>query len=336
LKAFRVFPLPGWARDEVVRYFRRYLEVTKASIIVLEDEDGFFCFVPYRHRFRSVKKVLERFDDVFDRASRRFNVGVWLTLTTDPKVYSNSSYLEYRYKITKALNRFLSWLRRKFGKVSYINVIEFTDSGLIHFHILLLGISRIEDAYKFMRRLRRWGFGRVHYMVSIVNRGKWVPKKVIKIENCDGGGLEGNILAMAKMGLRNYLKKYLMKTLRSIKAFNSIFNASTLDSNLGVFQTTSQDGQSRSSGALSMNGVLGPTSSGIDWKLAFYWALRLRFFTCSRDLMRSSNNIRLGRYDFVGVVWVERYIIYNNYYHDWLSEPVFLCLDISSITELMF
>jgi len=336
LKVSKVFPLPDWVKSEVVRYFLKYLEVTRSSVVVLEDGDGFFCLVPYRHRFLNINRVLEKFDDVFDRASKRFKVGVWLTLTTNPDMYSNDSYLEYRYKIVEALNRFLSWFRKSFGKVSYINAIEFTDSGLIHFHIIIFGLSRIEDAHKFMQRLRGWGFGYVHYMVSIVNDGAGWRPKVVRIENCDGGAIPRDVIIASRIGLKNYLKKYLMKTLRSIVALNSIFNASTLDGIHRVFQTSIQDGFSRSGLGSSKNGVLGSTTISDIWKLAFYWALRLRFFTCSHDILEGGRGIRLGRYSFVGVYLIERYIVYNNYYHDWLSYPDFLCLDVESIMELMF
>jgi len=339
LRVSRVFPLPDWARDEVVKYFLRYLDVTNASVIVIKDENG-LCYLPYRHRFRNVNDVLRKFEEIFNRASKQYRYGVWLTITTNPIKYEDKDYLTYRYEIMKALNRFLSWLRRKFGKVSYINAIEFTDSGLIHFHVVVFGLKRIEDSHLFMRRLRKWGFGYVHYMVSIVNDGTgWRPKVLSRYcENCDGGAIPKDVIIASRIGLKNYLKKYLMKTLRSIEVLNSIFNDSTLDSNLGVFQTSLLNRPLQNGLGLSMNGVLGPTSSISSslWKLAFYWALRLRFFTYSRDLMRSSNKIRLGRYRFAGVFLIERYIEVDGYWHDWLSYPEPLCSDIVSITELMF
>jgi len=94
-----------------------------------------------------------------------------------------------------------------------------------------------------------------------------------------------------------------------------------------VSQTELKDGTSRNGLDTLKNGV---------WKLALYWALRLRFYTCSKDLVRGRERIRVGRYSFVGVFSVERYIVYNNYFHDWLMYPTFLCLDVSSATEVMF
>jgi hypothetical protein len=118
----------------------------------------------------------------------------------------------------------------------------------------------------------------------------------------------------------------------------------SLDFITGVFQTESKDGISQSREDLSKNGVVvSATSTNISniaaaiWKLAFYWALRLRFFTYSRDLgVVSRRRIKLLRYSFVGVFTIERYVVIGNYYHDWISEPTFLCFDVESITEALF
>jgi hypothetical protein len=297
-----------------------------------------------------VKGVIESFNEVFDLASRSNREGVWLVITTDPARFVKVDYLSYRYEFMKAWNRALAWFRKKFKRVSYIAVFEFTDSGLLHIHVIFFGLKRIEDAYKFMKRLEDWGFGRVHYMVSVVNEnGVWRPKLLSKyyhkIDNCDGSGLPKDFILASRMGLRNYLKKYLTKTLKAMEKINSILNSpsSTLDSILGVFQTVSKSGISQSLETSSKDGVVaGSTSTNISniavaiWKLAFYWALRLRFFTYSRDLGVGVRRVRLMRYHFVGVFSVERYVVIGDYYHDWLENPDFLCFDIVSITEAMF
>jgi hypothetical protein len=342
LDASRVYPLHDWVKQQVVEYFVRYLDLTRSRVIVLEDEDG-FCTVPYKTRFHSIGDVLRRFDVVFANASRRYKEGVWVTLTTDPKMYENMDYLTYRYEIVKALNRFFAWLRKRFGRVSYINVIEFTDSGLIHFHIVVFGLSRIEDYRVFTKRLIEWGFGKINFMYQIVNVGVWRPRKIINIDNCDGAGLPKDFILASRLGLRNYLKKYLTKTLKAVKAIHGILGSpsGSLDSILGVFQTKSNNGISQNRESLSRNGVVAGSTSTSNiavaiWKLAFYWALRLRFFTYSRDLGVRVRGVPLLRYHFVGVFSVERYVVIGDYYHDWVSEPTFLCFDVESITEAMF
>ena len=349
LKVSRVYPLSDWVKQQVVEYFIRYLDIVRFRVIVLEDEDGFYCTVPYRTRFHDVGGVIERFNEVFDLATRSSREGVWLVITTDPAKFENMDYLSYRYEFMKAWNRALAWFRKKFKRVSYIAVFEFTESGLLHIHVIFFGLKRIEDAYKFMKRLEDWGFGRVHYMVSIVNEnGVWRPKVLskyyYKIDNCDGAGLPKDIILASRMGLKNYLKKYLTKTLKAMEKINSILNSpsGTLDSILGVFQTVSKSGISQSLGTSSKDGVVaGSTSTSISniavalWKLAMYWALRLRFFTYSRDLW-AVKRIRLMRYHSVGVFSVERYVVVNNYWIDWLESPMFLCFDVESATELLF
>jgi hypothetical protein len=325
------------------------LDIARSRVIVLEDEDGFFCVVPFRTRFHDVGAIIRRFNGVFSNASRRYRIGVWVTLTTDPKVYEGYDYLSYRYEIVKALNRFFAWLRRKFKKVSYTCVFEFTDSGLIHFHIVVFGLSRIEDYRVFTKRLVEWGFGRINFMYVIVNEnGVWRPKHAldVRVRNCDGGGLSKDFILASRMGLRNYLKKYLTKTLKAMRYVNSILSSlnSSLDFITGVFQTVSKSGISQSREDLSKDGVVvSATSTNISniatalWKLALYWALRLRFFTYSRDLgVVSRRRVKLLRYSFVGVFSIERYVVYNGYWHDWLVYPEFLCFDVESITEAMF
>jgi hypothetical protein len=348
LKASRVYPLFDWVKQQVVEYFIRYLDVSKARVIVLEDEDGFYCTVPYKTRFHSVDSILRNFNEVFDLATRSNREGVWLVITTNPAKFEKMDYLSYRYEFMRSWNRALAWFRKKFKRVSYIAVFEFTDSGLLHIHVIFFGLKRIEDAYKFMKRLEDWGFGRVHYMVSVVNEnGVWRPKVLSKyyhkIDNCDGAGLPKDVIVASRLGLRNYLKKYLTKTLKAMEKINSILNSpsSTLDFITGVFQTELKSGISQSLGALSKNGVMSSATSTSSiaaaiWKLAMYWALRLRFFTYSRDLGVRVRRVKLMRYHFVGVFAVERYIVANYYYHDWISDPAFLCFDVESITELMF
>jgi hypothetical protein len=130
-----------------------------------------------------------------------------------------------------------------------------------------------------------------------------------------------------------------------MEKINSILNSpsGTLDFITGVFQTVSRSGISQSGAESTKNGVVRPaTSTNISniaaalWKLAMYWALRLRFFTYSRDLGVVRKRVKLLRYSFVGVFSIERYIVYNGYYHDLISEPTFLCFDVESITEALF
>jgi len=253
IQAFRILirrkqlTLDDWVM--LNKLFNTYLDDTgHRTIILLDETEGKTLWMPYRHRFTKsgMKRILRRFNSVFEKANK-YVVGVWLTLTVDPKKYRN--IIEMRYELQKAWNRFMSWLKKKLGKrPAYLRVIEFTKSGLVHYHILLLGVSRIGDKKtEVTPELERIGFGKVNFMYTVINRnGKWVPKKLVELrqgkakECLDGAGLPSN--------LRSYLKKYLMK------AFNDL----DMDSM-----------------SVELNQVN---------PISLYWALNSRFFTYSKQI----------------------------------------------------
>ena len=223
--------------------FNGYLEDTGHRVILLLDEcGGSTLWIGYKHRFTKsgIRRLLRRFNSVFNKANK-FTYGVWLTLTVDPKKYNN--IIEMRYELQKAWNRFMSWLRKRLGfRPPYIRIIEFTKSGLVHYHVVLLGVRRIGDKKTVVTpELERIGFGKVNFMYTIVNRnGKWIPKKLLEAmkKNVDGAGLPSN--------LKSYLKKYL------VKAFNDL------------------DLESMSVNIDQVN------------PLTLYWGLNSRFFTYSK------------------------------------------------------
>jgi hypothetical protein len=60
----------------------------------------------------------------------------FLTLTMDPKKIEHRKF--YVFTLRQAFNKFRTYLRRKFGKCPpYISVMEFTQNGVPHLHILL-------------------------------------------------------------------------------------------------------------------------------------------------------------------------------------------------------
>jgi len=126
------------------RLFNAYLDDTGHRVIILFDEyEGKTLWLGYRHRFTKsgLKKLIRKFNSVFDKANK-YKYGIWLTLTVDPKKYRN--VIEMRYELQKAWNRFMSYIRKKYGTRSpYLRVIEFTKTGLVHYHVLLLGVRRL-------------------------------------------------------------------------------------------------------------------------------------------------------------------------------------------------
>ncbi|MEM4819443.1 MAG: hypothetical protein QXQ91_03965, partial [Nanopusillaceae archaeon] len=180
--------------------FKSYLDDVEGKVIVLRNiEDGSFLLLPYKHRFKYVRKYLRKYDDLWNFFSR-YSVGVFMTFTVDPSQYKN--LWEVSREVPKAFNRFKSWLKKRLGfNPRHICVYEFQDNGRLHLHVILFGVSRIGDKFtEITPELVRIGFGKINYLYKIVNRGGgwvWVKEK-------PGGG-----------GPREYLRKYLIKSLVS-------------------------------------------------------------------------------------------------------------------------
>ena len=189
--------------------FREYIEDTKDRVLVFLSPDRKIALKPYSHRFqvKYLRNVDKKFDRIFANASKKYRTGVFITLTLDPKKFRT---LDEAVKITsKAWNRFMSYLRKKFGfRPPYIRVLEFQNKGYPHLHVVIFGVDRIMDHYELTEYLKRIGFGEIHFEYQIVNRnGNWTwknpKKKPTKMHN---------------LGVNAYLKKYIKKVFYSSKS----------------------------------------------------------------------------------------------------------------------
>ena len=278
--------------------FNAYMEdISHRAIILKHVDDDKWLWIPFRNRFsRSmIKRNLRRFNIVF-RNSYKFKYGIWLTLTFDPKMYNN--LVQLRYESQKAHNRLMSWLTKRLGfRPKYIRVIEFTKSGLIHFHYLIFNVSRLGDKKtELTPHFMKIGFGKINFLYQIVNRnGVWIPKKLLDIKDntelmVDGAGLPSN--------LKSYLCKYLSKVLRDID-FEEDYPQ--VDEN------------------------------GIN-PVVLYWALNVRFFTCSMDLLPHDNYYcRTYEWEFWGSGYITRPLDYPietdyppwDYHIPWTFPPLY-------------
>jgi hypothetical protein len=207
LRALR-FLKSSWLLDEeawakLYGFFEEYLEDTGQRVLVLKREGGEeFLLIPYKHRFlrSEVKRKLKEFRRLWEAAANE-RVGVFITLTMDPSSYKN--LFEASRLVSKAFNRFMSFLSRRLGfRPRYICVFELQDSGNPHLHVVIFGISRIEDHYKLTEILRGQGFGIVHYEYKIVNQGgSWTWASGVRPPRCRTNDVKG------------YLSKYLSKAL---------------------------------------------------------------------------------------------------------------------------
>jgi len=184
-------------------FFEDYVGDVDKRILVFRNELTREFFVKrYTHRFQRkyLRKVRNKFDRIFENASNKYKVGVFLTLTMDPKKYRNLA--EATRQASVSWNRFMSRLSKQLGfRPPYIKVLEFQDSGNPHYHVVLFGVESIGDHYELTEYLKKIGFGEIHYEYKIANRGgswEWAnPKhKPTKLHN---------------HGVKDYLKKYVEK-----------------------------------------------------------------------------------------------------------------------------
>jgi len=106
--------------------------------------DDYLC-LPYRTRYNDGRRagdIREGFENALRSATKRHNNAVILTVTTDPKRHSGLS--EALENLTKNKGRIMSWLSTEYQlghRPENLTVLEFTETGLPHLHIVLFGVS---------------------------------------------------------------------------------------------------------------------------------------------------------------------------------------------------
>jgi hypothetical protein len=156
---------PQYAKERVQSYLDNYLQVRSDSVkgslleAMITDIEGnedlwqvlanrvtdeYLC-LPYNTRHNSggkAGKVREGFESALAEATNRHNEAVVLTLTTDPKEHSGlSKALE---SLSANRSRLLQWLSTEYQlghRPEYLSVLEFTETGLPHLHLVLFGVS---------------------------------------------------------------------------------------------------------------------------------------------------------------------------------------------------
>lgn len=253
-------------------YFIDYLDDVNSRVILVltgldEDldnvEDKSLLFLPYRHRFtkRELRRAERKLEAIL-QALGSLGIGVFLTLTLDPKAYS--SIEEAKRRLQESWDKFnRDYLKRKFPQARYVRVLEFQDSGNPHLHVLIAGVDRIGDHYELTNILPRYGFGSIHFEYQVVFKdGKWVWKNPrVKPRYSRGCNT-----------LNDYLMKYLSK---AVKSFEVVYEA--------VYENEVDK--------------LKPKLRVQGYKFALYWVLNVRFFTYSRGILPPEKRSR--KYNFV-------------------------------------
>lgn len=168
----------------------------------------------YKTRFNDqaiLKKTLDNFDSAVAKATARYKKGVFLTLTTDPKLFESIWHANRHF--AKALNRFFSCLKKWLGfRPKYIVSYEYTqNTGLMHAHIILFGISWLRKHDLITKEWQSCGQGQINYEYGLTNRNgiwRWTKKRppADRFNNAT-----------------DYLKKYLKKVLFSGDLFCHFF-----------------------------------------------------------------------------------------------------------------
>ena len=131
-------------RELLVMHFSAWLDDVDERVLVFVDENGDLIEKPYKTRFthpECVEYLLGKYDDAWDIASQ-YDVGVFLTITLPPifplKVEQwLLSYMRHRLK---------AWLRRRYGFTPpSIRVPEPQKSLNYHDHMVFFGVPRIMD-----------------------------------------------------------------------------------------------------------------------------------------------------------------------------------------------
>ena len=191
--------------NELFLYYLNQID-NKYLIFKRKGADGFkerdFMKIKYNTRFNSPYRIyqhIEKIDGIFYNASKIYKNAVFLTLTTNPKAFNN---LNQSYKAFSVnLNRFFSYLRKKFKKrLPYLNVFEFTESGLLHCHIVIFGVKYLLNSKKISYLWNKYGQGKIIKIYALKNDG-------------DGGftWLKNKPADCKEKSLSNYLTKYLRK-----------------------------------------------------------------------------------------------------------------------------
>jgi hypothetical protein len=185
---------PAYAKDRAAAFLEKYLQIhsdkVKQSLFeslvrdlegtedlwqIMQDVDsGEYHGIPYRTRHNAARRALdvkEGFEYALRSATWRHNRAVVLTVTTDPKQHSGLS--EALQNLSENKGRLLSWLSTEYQlgyRPENLSVLEFTESGLPHYHIVLFGVSWAVSQEQLAAKWAEYGQGYVVDIRQATNR----------------------------------------------------------------------------------------------------------------------------------------------------------------------
>ena len=133
-------------RQIVLDRFGSYIDRVSQKEVVLRDltaRGEEYAVIPYRTRFTDDARQDEqwaKFHYAWETASREYDNACFMTLTTDPKMHDG--LLDSWENISDSFNRLMSFLStdsRLGYRPDYVAVLEPSDRGLPHLHVVVFG-----------------------------------------------------------------------------------------------------------------------------------------------------------------------------------------------------
>ena len=202
-------------KDQLTTLAYEYVEDVSNKVILLEDPSfrktgfGIFLAIPYITRFdeRYIKRIRKKFKRLAKSLSFIRGRHTFLTVTFDPR--NMLTLQQVREDFSKAITRLLDLIKKKFNFLGYVKCFEFTDSGLIHAHILLVNVRFIHPGW-LTNTLNRLSLGKIKHIKefkgNVIHGFNYFLKyfrKQFDFSNHDGGFSISLILSWA-LNLRTY------------------------------------------------------------------------------------------------------------------------------------
>jgi len=132
----------GRWRMGIMGEFEEYIEKVSNRVLILRSDHDIIIPYSLRHSKEYKKKISDKFDYI------NFTSGHSITFTTDPKKFF--SIVSATENLKRTQNQLITNLKRKYGKFSYLSVLEFGDHQIPHVHILTNIKQKLD--LKFIRR----------------------------------------------------------------------------------------------------------------------------------------------------------------------------------------
>jgi len=198
----------GQALEKAVHNFGEYLNEAEEKCIILKEIDtGKLFTLPYRTRFTDlgvVYRAVKRYEGIWNKVDHYgYNQAVHLTLTSDP--YRHENIYDCNRHFGRAFTDFQRALCREIGvNIPYIRVNEFTDTCLLHSHIVYFGRPWLLNSFQISSMWKNTGQGEIVHPYALTRKADGWHYARSRPEDSPKG-------ETAEIYLEKYLKKALGK-----------------------------------------------------------------------------------------------------------------------------